>query len=74
MDLRYTDDDVAFRDELRDWLAAIMPTVGPAPDEDDWAATRAYDAAWQRMLFDAGYAGINWPRSTAVGGLHRSST
>ncbi|MET0150201.1 MAG: acyl-CoA dehydrogenase family protein [Acidimicrobiales bacterium] len=62
MDLRYTDDDVAFRDELRDWLAAVMPTVGPAPDEDDWAATRAYDAAWQRMLFDAGYAGINWPK------------
>jgi alkylation response protein AidB-like acyl-CoA dehydrogenase len=62
MDLRYTEDELAFRDELRDWLADAVPAAGPAPDEDDWAATRAYDAAWQRALFDAGYAGINWPR------------
>ena len=62
MDLRYTDEEAAFRDELRDWLADAVPAAGSAPDEDDWAATRAYDAAWQRTLFDAGYAGINWPK------------
>ena len=62
MDLRYTDEEVAFRDELRAWLAEAVPAAGPAPDEDDWAATRAYDTGWQRTLFDAGYAGINWPK------------
>ena len=62
MDLRYTEEELAFRDELRAWLVDAVPSVGPAPDEDDWTATRAYDAQWQRMLYDAGYAGINWPK------------
>ena len=35
MDLRYTDEEVAFRDELRDWLADAVPAAGTAPDEDD---------------------------------------
>ncbi len=66
MDLRYTDEEVAFRDELRAWLAEVLPEVAPRPDEDDWDATRAYDTGWQRQLHDAGYAGINWP--TEFGG------
>jgi alkylation response protein AidB-like acyl-CoA dehydrogenase len=61
MDLRYTDAEEQFRLELRTWLASVLPDVGPTPDRDDWEARRAYDAAWQRTLFDAGYAGINWP-------------
>ena len=61
MDLRYTDAEEQFRLELRTWLASVLPDVGPAPARDDWQARRDYDAAWQRMLFDAGYAGINWP-------------
>jgi alkylation response protein AidB-like acyl-CoA dehydrogenase len=61
VDLRYTDAELAFRDELRDWLAEVLPTIGPEPDEDEWDARRAYDTAWQKRLFDAGYAGINWP-------------
>jgi alkylation response protein AidB-like acyl-CoA dehydrogenase len=27
----------------------------------DWPARRAYDTAWQKMLYEAGYAGIDWP-------------
>ncbi|MGW1353810.1 hypothetical protein ACWCQE_31730, partial [Streptomyces sp. NPDC002409] len=27
----------------------------------DWPGRRAYDTAWQRMLHDAGYAGLHWP-------------
>lgn len=63
MDLRFTPDELAFRDQLRAWLHDVLPTVPPPPaDENDFVARRAYDAAWQRMLFDAGYAGINWPK------------
>jgi alkylation response protein AidB-like acyl-CoA dehydrogenase len=62
VDLRYTPDELAFRDELRDWLHEVLPTVGSPPDAGDFTARRAYDTAWQRMLFDAGYAGINWPK------------
>ena len=62
MDLRFTADELAFRDELRTWLHDVLPTIAPPPPENDFAARRAYDTAWQRMLFDAGYAGINWPK------------
>ncbi len=67
MDLRYSAEEEAFRAELVEWLDEVLPTVGPPPeDQNDWEARRAYDTAWQRMLFDQGYAGINWP--TEVGG------
>jgi alkylation response protein AidB-like acyl-CoA dehydrogenase len=54
--------EAAFRAELQSWLAAEVRSVPPPPDHDDWPARRAYDTAWQRRLFDAGYAGIAWPR------------
>jgi len=61
VDLRYSDAEESFRAELRDWLSDVLPTLGPKPSPFDWPARRAYDTAWQRMLFDAGYAGIDWP-------------
>ncbi|HMQ24694.1 MAG TPA: acyl-CoA dehydrogenase family protein, partial [Acidimicrobiales bacterium] len=67
MDLRFSAEEEAFRAELVEWLDEVLPTIGPPPaDQNDWDARRAYDTAWQRMLFDQGYAGINWP--TEVGG------
>ena len=61
MDLRYTAPEEEFRRELRTWLAATLPGVGPPPAADDWTARRAYDLRWQRLLHDAGYAGVDWP-------------
>lgn len=61
MDLRDTPAEATFRAELRAWLAATVPTLAPPPAADDWPARRAYDCAWQRTLFDAGYAGLDWP-------------
>ncbi|WP_052666516.1 acyl-CoA dehydrogenase family protein [Nitriliruptor alkaliphilus] len=72
MDLSYTADELAFRDELRAWLAATLPDVPAPPDVDDWAGRRAYDTAWQRRLFDAGYAGLDWPQE--AGGRALSPT
>ena len=62
MDLRYTAAEQQFRAELREWLGDVLPGLGPEPDREDWDARRAWDTGWQRMLFDAGYAGINWPK------------
>jgi alkylation response protein AidB-like acyl-CoA dehydrogenase len=61
VDLRYTAEQEAFRAELQEWLQSALPQVGPEPDRHDWAGRRAWDTDWQRMLFDAGYAGIDWP-------------
>lgn len=61
MDLRYSEDEEAFRLGLRAWLAEAVASLPPKPDARDWAGRRRYDTAWQRMLFDAGYAGIDWP-------------
>ena len=62
MDLRYSDADEKFRRAFRAWLAQEVPKHGSAPPRDDWDARRAWDTDWQRKLFEAGYAGVNWPR------------
>jgi alkylation response protein AidB-like acyl-CoA dehydrogenase len=62
LDLRWSESEEKFRRELRAWLAEAVPAHGAPPPVHDWPARRRYDTAWQRKLFDAGYAGINWPR------------
>ena len=61
MDLRYSKSDEEFRDQLRSWLSREVPAHGDPPPAHDWPARRAYDTGWQRKLFEAEYAGINWP-------------
>ena len=61
MDLRYTEAEQTFRHELRSWLDAVVPDFGEEPPRADWAARREYETGWQRTLYDAGYAGVNWP-------------
>ena len=72
MDLRYTEQEEAFRAQLRAWLAGVLPSVPPEPARDDWEGRRRWDTDWQRRLYDAGYAGINWPAE--VGGRGASPT
>jgi alkylation response protein AidB-like acyl-CoA dehydrogenase len=62
MTFRTSESDEAFRAQLRDWLAGALAEQGPPPTGHDWPARRAYDAAWQRRLFEAGYAGMGWPK------------
>jgi alkylation response protein AidB-like acyl-CoA dehydrogenase len=72
VDLRDSDADATFRAELREWLAATLPGLPPPPARDDWRAKRKFDTDWQRRLYDAGYAGISWPK--AYGGREASPT
>jgi alkylation response protein AidB-like acyl-CoA dehydrogenase len=62
MDLTLSPSEQAFRDELRAWLADNHPGEAPAGED----AAFDYRRAWQRQLFDAGYAGFSWP--TEYGG------
>ena len=43
MDLTYSDEDEAFRAEVRAWLEVEVPAHGPPPPPGDWPARRAYD-------------------------------
>jgi len=62
MDLRLTPDELRFRDELRAWLGDTLPRLDPRPADDDYRGRRTWEAAWQARLYEAGYAGIHWPR------------
>lgn len=58
MDIRFSPQDQLFREQCRDWLHDNVPD-----DRRPMHAADAveFDKAWQRRLFDAGWAGINWP-------------
>ena len=72
MDLKYSESDERFRAEIRAWLERELANLPPRPGPEDWGARRDYDTDWQRKLFEAGYAGINWPKE--VGGRGASPT
>jgi len=61
VEIKFTDAEEAFRREARAWLEANKPPEG-RPEIADLKGRRAYDMAWQRKMFDAGWAGINWPK------------
>jgi len=59
VDLRFTDEEEAFRTEARTWLRANVPTprLPMAGTRDAFEAHRV----WERKLHDAGFAGMHWP-------------
>jgi alkylation response protein AidB-like acyl-CoA dehydrogenase len=62
VDLTFTDQETAFRDELREWLGANAAGERPHGDEADFA----WRQDWQRRLQEGGWAGVHWP--TEYGG------
>ena len=63
MDLALTVEERDFRNRLLAWLSGVsvppgLRDYGSTPTLDDIDAARA----WQRILFDAGWAGLSWPR------------
>ncbi len=55
-----------FRISARQWLAANVPDQ--ARPTDDFEG-RLFDQEWQRRQFDAGWAGVAWPREYGGRGL-----
>ncbi len=55
------DPAAAFRAEVRAWLQANLPAQACPPISLSGSEQAAYLRQWQRTLFEAGWAGINWP-------------
>lgn len=66
MNLDLTAEEQAFREEARTWLRENLPDEERPPEGDEM---RSFDLAWQRTLYDGGWAGINWPTEYGGRGL-----
>jgi alkylation response protein AidB-like acyl-CoA dehydrogenase len=60
MDLTLTDEQQAFRDEVRGWLEANVPTEIEKSTTDEGFAQHK---AWEKTLYEGGYAAIQWPKA-----------
>jgi alkylation response protein AidB-like acyl-CoA dehydrogenase len=58
VDLTLSPEEEAFRDELRAWLGDNHPGREPEGDE----AAFQFRRDWQKALYEAGWAGVAWPR------------
>ncbi|QJY48243.1 acyl-CoA dehydrogenase family protein [Pseudonocardia broussonetiae] len=61
MDLADSPEEAAFRERVRGWLADALPRL-PWPEPPGLTAKLPFWRAWQRMLAEAGFAGLSWPR------------
>ena len=59
MDLTFSDEESAFREEIREWLAANPP--GDAPEQGGEDAHYAWRREWQRRMYEGGWAAPSWP-------------
>jgi alkylation response protein AidB-like acyl-CoA dehydrogenase len=66
MDLDFSPADEEFREQARTWLREHLPT---AERPQTGTAMREFDLAWQRTLYDGGWAGISWPQAYGGRGL-----
>ena len=64
MDLNYSQEENAFREQVRSWLQANLPRNEPmSPREGDDDKTWLENAKrWQRRLYEAGYVALSWPK------------
>jgi alkylation response protein AidB-like acyl-CoA dehydrogenase len=64
VDLNLTPQELRFRDEVRAWFAENVPRdwVKRRDEEESMQGRFEYLRAWQRKLYDAGWAGISWPK------------
>ena len=68
MDLSDAPDEARFRDGVRAWLGESLPLL-PWPEPSVLEEKAPFWRQWQRMVFDAGYAGLTWPREYGGQGL-----
>ncbi|MGQ4600944.1 acyl-CoA dehydrogenase family protein [Nocardia sp. R6R-6] len=61
MNLADSPAEAQFRGEVRHWLAQSLSTL-PWPEPADLVGKVPFWRQWQKLLFEAGYAGQSWPK------------
>ncbi|MDV6230609.1 acyl-CoA dehydrogenase family protein [Rhodococcus cercidiphylli] len=61
MDLKDSAAEAEFRTRVRNWLSEALPKLPAARELARLEDKRQVWSVWQRMLFDAGFAGLSWP-------------
>jgi alkylation response protein AidB-like acyl-CoA dehydrogenase len=62
MDLNLTAEEKRFRDELRTWLETNVPKDWNEWREKPMEESFPYLRAWQRKLYEGGWAAVSWPK------------
>jgi len=63
MDLSLTPQETKFRDGLRAWLQANVPSDWESGrNEDEMLERFNFLRVWQKKVYEAGWAGISWPK------------
>jgi alkylation response protein AidB-like acyl-CoA dehydrogenase len=62
MDLNLNTEERQFRDEFRAWLEANVPRDWPEWREKPLEESFSYLRAWQRKLYEGGWAAVSWPK------------
>ncbi len=62
MDLKLSPEELQFRDELRGWLHANMPSDWSEWREKPIEESFPYLRAWQRKLHEGRWAAVSWPK------------
>lgn len=65
MDFRYTAEEEKFRQEFVSWMEGVLAQKDKIPafkDTEVLAERVAWYREFQKKLYDAGYAGITWPK------------
>jgi len=62
MDLNLSAEERQFRDEFRTWLERNVPRDWPEWREKPLEESFSYLRAWQRTLYEGGWAAVSWPR------------
>jgi alkylation response protein AidB-like acyl-CoA dehydrogenase len=68
VDLRDTPEEAAFRDKLRGWLEQNLPDELEGHPGGASRFEGPEVRAWSRALYEAGYAGLTWPKEYGGGG------
>ena len=62
MDLKFSDDELMFQEEVRDWIERTYPKeMRERKELTGGTLTKEDYVYWQKALYEKGWAGINWP-------------